>query len=123
MGRFRGDLPDRTFEFSVKIVELSDCLPQNNKGWVLGKQLLRSGTSVGANVCEANHALTDREFIQRCSIARKEAAETHYWLRLCLRLGLVSEADTAPLLSECDELISIVSVIVRKSQATVSTIS
>jgi four helix bundle protein len=70
-----------TFEFSLEIINLYKLLVQHNE-YVISKQLLRSATSIGANAEEANAAQTKKEFIQRMSIASKEARETKYWLRL-----------------------------------------
>jgi four helix bundle protein len=117
MRRFRGDLPERAFEFAVVIVGLTERFPDGNKGWVLGKQLLRSGTSIGANIAEADHALTNKEFVQRCSVARKEASETLYWPRLCCRVGLVDRPEAEIAINECNEIVSILATIIRKSQA------
>ena len=72
---------DLTFDFSIQIIELYKLLIQHNE-YVISKQLLRSATSIGANVEEANAAQTKKEFIQRMSLASKEARETKYWLRL-----------------------------------------
>lgn len=115
-GRFRGDLPDRTFRFAKTILDLIDELPRCDKGWAIGKQLVRSGTSIGANVAEADEALTDIEFAHRCSIARKECSETRFWLRLCrdkklLRAPLVDEA-----IAEANEFLRILTTILRKLQ-------
>ncbi len=117
MGRFQGDLPERTFEFAKGIVSIIDQLPHENKGWVLGKQLLRSGTSIGANVREADEALTDAEFTHKCSIARKEASETNYWLLLCQDCSLLSGPILNDLINESEEFVRILTTIVRKTQA------
>jgi four helix bundle protein len=116
-GRLRGDLPDRSFSFGCAVIDLVDELPSNVKGWTIGKQLIRCGTSVGANIAEADQAISDAEFIQRCSIARKEAAETRYWLRVCHAKHLARPDHVAELLSEVDELLRVIGTIIRKSQA------
>lgn len=116
-GRLQGDLADRTFQFSLEILAVVDALPEGTNGWVLGKQLLRSGTSVGANVREADHALSDAEFVQRCSIARKEASETQYWLQLCRDSNLLRPTqELSQTIREADELMRILSTIVKRSQ-------
>jgi four helix bundle protein len=115
-GRFQGDLPERTFEFAATVLALVERLPQRTSGWVLGKQLARSGTSIGANVCEADHALSEAEFTHRCSVARKEASEAQYWLRLCDRTGLLDGGQAEPAVREANELMRILSTIVRKTQ-------
>jgi four helix bundle protein len=116
MGRLRGDLPKRTIQFGVRILNISDELPNGNKGWVVGKQLIRAGTSIGANVREADNAWTDVEFAHKCSIARREGSETSFWLDLCLRASLLSGAEPTSLLKEADELTRILSAIVRETQ-------
>jgi len=116
MGRIRGDLPDRTFEYAVAILDLADRLPNVTKGWEIGRQLIRSGTSIGANVREADNALTDAEFAHRCSIARKEAAETHYWLQLCRRTEMLAGEEVHEAIREADELARILSSIVKATQ-------
>ena len=114
MPRFTGDLPERTHQFALRTLSLVDGLPHNPKGWHVTRQLLRSGTSIGANVQEANGALTDREFTQFCNIARREGLETHYWLRLCRDGQLLNETLTDPAMTEVDELIRIISSFVKK---------
>jgi four helix bundle protein len=116
MGRIHGDLLDRTFRFSLAILEIVDRLPSNNKGWIVTRQLVRSGTSVGANIAEADHAHTAAEFARCCNIALKEAAEADDWLRLCRESGLIARDQLSPMLSESDEIIRVLSVIVRKTQ-------
>jgi len=78
MSRIRGDLLERSFAFAVQILELVDRLPNGNKGWVLAKQLCRCGTSIGANLHEADHAFTTQDFAYKCNVALKESAETHF---------------------------------------------
>ncbi len=116
MSRFQGDLPARTFEFAKQIISLVKQLPDGTQGWELGRQLFRSGTSIGANVREADVALTDAEFAYRCSIARKETSETHYWLMLCRDTGLLNGSEIENAITESDEIMRILSVIVKKTQ-------
>ncbi len=118
MGRFQGDLPERSFQFAKLIVSLIDQMPQNTKGWVLGKQVLRSGTSIGANVHEADHAFSASDFAHKCSLARKEASETWYWLRLCMACGVLSGALAETAAKESDELVRVLGSIVKKTQET-----
>lgn len=116
MGRFTGNLPDRTFQFAAAVTDLVDLLPHNVKGWVFGRQLLKSGTSVGANTEEADCALTDREFAQFCNIARRESAETRYWTRLCIHRNLLPNEEATPVMNEADQLVRIFSTIIRKTR-------
>ncbi|MCG8408282.1 MAG: four helix bundle protein [Phycisphaerales bacterium] len=116
MTRIQGDLRDRTFQLAGSILVIVDSLPNNNKGWEIGRQLIRCGGSVGANVREADNALTDADFAHKCSIARKEASETHYWLQLCETAGLLNGAELQGLIQETDEVVRILSTIVQRTQ-------
>lgn len=116
MARIRGDLLDRTIEFAKSILTIVDSLPNNNKGWEIGRQMIRCGTSVGANLREADNAHTDADFIYKCSIVRKEASETHYWLQLCDATALLNGEPLQTLTKEADEIVRILASIVRKSQ-------
>jgi len=116
MSRIRGDLLERTFSFARRILKLSSEFPNDPRGWVLAKQLIRSGTSIGANIREADNAMTDADFSYKCSVARKEAVETHYWLELCTATDLLSAESTEELVKEADEITRILSTIVQKTQ-------
>lgn len=80
-----------SFDFAVKIVELFKQLYSEKREFVLSKQLLRAGTSIGANVAEAQRGQSKVDFISKMNIALKEANETDYWLRLLNRTGYISE--------------------------------
>ncbi len=116
MGRIQGDLKERTLRFSEAILGITDQLPNGVKGWEIGRQLIRCGTSIGANVHEADHAMTEADSAHKCSISRKEASETCYWLELCRRTGLVAGDQADHLAREVDELIRILSSIVKRTQ-------
>ena len=116
MGRINGDLLDRTFDFAVALLDLVESLPQNNKGWVLGKQVLRSGTSVGANLREADFASSEVDFAHKCNIALKESSETEYWLLLCRRAGLLQGTAVNELISEANELTRILVTILKRTR-------
>ncbi len=107
------DIRSRTFEFSVQIIELYKFLQYEKKEYVLGKQLLRSGTSIGANVEEATAAQSKKDFIAKMSIALKEARETNYWLRLLKRTGFIKKD---LLVNESSELMNILGAIIRTSR-------
>ena len=114
----KSDLPDRTFAFAERIVRL--CLALKNNGTVsstLMKQLLRSGTSIGANVEEAQASESKRDFVQKYSIADKEARETHYWLRLLAATDIVPTSRLDPLMTEANELIAILTTICKKNRS------
>lgn len=117
MSRIKGDLRIRTFEFAKSILHIVDALPVTTKGWEIGRQVIRSGTSVGANIREADNAHSDREFAHKCSIARKEASETHYWLELCRDSGLLSGNGLQAVITEADEITRVLSSVVKSTEA------
>ena len=103
-----------TFDFSIKIISLYKQLIQQNE-YVMSKQLLRSATSVGANVEEANAAQTKKDFITKMSIASKEARESKYWLRLLDKSQIV-RLDYSIYLTSVEHIINILTKIVKTSQ-------
>ena len=107
------DIRSRTFEFSVQVIELYKFLQFEKKEYVMGKQLLRSGTSIGANVEEATAAQSMKDFIAKMSIALKEARETNYWLRLLKRTGFIKKDN---LINESSEIMNILGAIIRTSR-------
>jgi|SRR5215471_11544116 len=104
-----------SFNFSLSIIQLYKVLV-DQKEFVMSKQLLRSSTSIGANVEEANAAQTKKEFITKMSVASKEARETKYWLRLLDKSQIVTH-DFSPYLSLINDIINILTKIVKTSQA------
>jgi four helix bundle protein len=110
------DLEDRTLEFSKRIIRLVKKLPQNTVNFKLTDQLVRSGTSVGANYREANDAISKKDFLHRMRISRKEARETTYWLELLVETNLEFKKEIDLLLEECKELRNILSAILTKSE-------
>jgi four helix bundle protein len=115
------DLCDRTFLFACDIV--SFCLALSQRPGAhrqIAGQLLRAGTSVGANAEEAKAAYTRREFAFKNGIVLREARESRYWMRLIAATGLASQESVAPLLSEAEELVGIFTATVRKARAPVA---
>ena len=106
---------DKSFDFALSIIELYKMLIQHHE-YVLSKQLLRSGTSIGANVEEAQAAQSKRDFVSKMTIASKEARETRYWLKLLKRSKLVDTNEYDARLAEIEELISLLTSIVKTSQ-------
>ena len=104
---------EMTFEFALQIIELYKILIEKRE-FVLSKQLLKSGTSIGANVEEAIAAQSKRDFISKMSIASKEARETKYWLRLLSKSKLV-DTDYSQYLQSIDHIINIITKIVKTS--------
>ena len=86
-------IADKSFDFAVRIVKFSKWLRQEHKEYELASQVLRSGTSIGANIAEAQYAQSKPDFISKMHIALKEASETAYWLRLIVAAGIVSSED------------------------------
>ncbi len=106
------DIRDRTFRFGVRIVKTANRLPRTAAGFKLADQVIRSGTSVGANVEEADAAESRKDFVHKMSIALKEAQETRYWLRIIISSELLIDEETKTLLKESDELVRIINAII-----------
>jgi four helix bundle protein len=106
------DIRKRTFDFAVRIVSLSSyLLGKPGVCRVLGNQLLKSGTSIGANIEEARAGQSRADFISKSAIALKEARETHYWLRLLVAAHVVPESRIAGLRDEAEEPMRIIGAI------------
>jgi four helix bundle protein len=110
------DIVERTFNFSIEIIKLISLLPKNSLGFALTNQIVRSGTSIGANVEEAQGAISKKEFIQRMQIALKEARETRYWIRIIIETKLAKEAAVNNILDENNQLLGILSTIVKNAK-------
>jgi four helix bundle protein len=111
------DLCQRTFEFSLEILKLwQKAIKVRGFPQPLANQLLRAGTSIGANVEEGRAGQSKPDFISKCSIARKESRETSYWLRMMVASKLVSESDGRPLIKEAEEIISILTAIIKNTK-------
>jgi four helix bundle protein len=98
-------------------------LCEDKKEFVLSKQILRSGTSIGANIEEAIGAQSNKDFLSKLSIAYKEARETHYWLRLLHDSDMLNESEVISILSDCEELLRIIGSIQKKLKEKQSSIS
>ena len=97
-------IEQKSFQFAIRIVNLCKHLRSAKKEYILSKQLLRSGTSIGANVTEAQQAQSKADFISKLSIALKETSETRYWLRLMSATGYLSGQEYMSIISDCTEL-------------------
>jgi four helix bundle protein len=114
----RRDLKPRTKALALRVIRLYSSLPKNNTvGQVLGKQVLRSGTSVGANYREASRGRSKAEFISKIGDSLKEIEETEYWLELLVDSGCVAGAQMADLLEETRQLIAIFTTIDKRSKS------
>ena len=103
----RQDLRKRTKDFALRIIKVYSSLPKEIVAQVIGKQVLRSGTSVGAHYREAYRSRSNAEFISKIEGGLQELEETVYWLELLIESGLVSQKKLSLLLKESDELIAI----------------
>jgi four helix bundle protein len=108
------ELRERTTAFAVRVIALVEALPRSATARVLGPQVLRSGTSVGAQYREACRARSTAEIISKVECVLQELDETDYWLELIERRGIVSARRLAPLRKECDELIRMLVTAVKK---------
>jgi len=110
------DMGERTTEFALRIVKMFTALPKTEEARTLGKQVLRSGTSIGANYREARRARSTAEFISKIGDCLKEADETAYWLELLVRGGIVPEAKLSALCDETDQIIAILTTISKNAK-------
>jgi four helix bundle protein len=101
------ELEARTKRFALCVIEFVGKLPRSKASDVIGYQLVKSGTSIGANYREANRAQSHDDFIHKLAICEKEAAETEYWLELAVEANLVGPDSTEELLREVRELLAI----------------
>ena len=108
---------DKSFDFAVRIVNLYKYLSHERKESVLSKQLLRSGTSIGANVSEGERAQSKADFISKMSIALKEANETNYWLRLLYQTEYLNKTQYDSMNTDISELIRILVAICKSSNS------
>ncbi|PXY00878.1 four helix bundle protein [Marinifilum breve] len=107
---------EKSYAFAVRIVKLNQFLTQEKKEFVLSKQILRSGTSIGANVEEAVGGISKKEFRAKMSIAYKESRETDYWLRLLKDTEIIEEKLFNSLYEENKELLKILYKIIKSSE-------
>ena len=104
---------EKSFEFAVRIVKLYKYLTQEHKEFTLSKQLLKSGTSIGANVAEAQRGQSKADFTAKMCIALKEANETEYWLRLLYRTDYLTKSQYTSVMQDMKELLGLLTSICR----------
>ena len=112
----RNIIKEKTFAFALRIIKMYNFLKENKKEFILSKQLLRSGTSIGAMVREAINAETLKDFIHKLSIAQKECDETCYWLELLKEANYISEKEFISIYDDALELLKIIRSIIIKSK-------
>ena len=109
-------LLEKSYQFALKIIELYKSITREKKEFILSKQLLRSGTSIGANVSEANGAISTADFSAKISIAYKESLEVKYWLSLLKDSEYINQAVADGLIFHADELSKIVFAILKTTR-------
>ena len=112
----KNPLKEKSFAFALEIVRFSRKLSEEKREYVLSKQLLRSGTAIGALVWEAEHAQSRPDFIHKLSISLKEANETEYWIELLRQSEYLAEDDFVPLRSKIGELNRLLIAIIKSSK-------
>lgn len=112
MAKDRSIIEDKTFNFAIRIVRLFKHLTESKKEFILSKQLLRSGTSIGANVREAHNGESSADFIHKLSIAQKECDETLYWLELMKATEYLSSYEFDAIHNDATEILKILKSII-----------
>ena len=95
---------DKSKKFALRIIKLYKYLSEDKREYVMSKQLLRSGTSIGANICEADHSMSKREFNAKMNISLKEVAETEYWLELLSESEYINQNEFSSIIKDCTEI-------------------
>ena len=111
-------IEEKSFHFAVRIVKLCKYLREDRKEYILSKQLMRSGTSIGANIIESQQAQSRADFISKLNIARKEAVETNYWLRLLQATDYLTDSEYQSIITDCKELEKLLTAILKTSRNT-----
>ncbi len=107
----------KSYEFALRIVKLYKYLCDEKKEFVLSKQILRSGTSIGANIEEAVGGQSNKDFLSKMSIAYKEARETHYWLRLLRDSNILEAKHSDSVIEDCEELLKLSGSIIKTTKS------
>jgi four helix bundle protein len=109
-------IKNKSFDFAVRVIGLYKYLKDEKKEYELSKQILKSGTSIGANVEEADGGISKAEFSQKLSIAYKEAKETHYWPRLLVTSGYIEKNMFDSMIKDLDEITKILFAIIKTTR-------
>ena len=107
---------EKSFQFAVRVVKMCKFLREEQKEYIMAKQLLRSGTSIGANIAEAQQAQSKSDFVHKMSIALKEAAETNYWIRLLHATDYLNDKAMESMILDCSELEKMLTVIIKSAK-------
>jgi len=106
-------IQEKSYSFALRVIQLNKLIITENKEFVIGRQILKSGTSIGANIEEAIGAQSRKDFLSKVSISYKEARETHYWLRLLRDSKIIKPNLADSLLEDCTELLKIIGSIIK----------
>lgn len=111
---------EKSKAFAIRIVKLYKHLCENKNEYVLSKQLLRSGTSIGANIAEAECAFSKKDFLAKMYIAYKECSETKYWLELLCATDYLTQKEYDSILSDCTELMKLLTAITKTTRTQIA---
>ena len=120
MNDFAKSLMDKSLAFAVRIAKLAQFLGEEKKEFVLSRQVVRSGTSIGANVREAQFAQSDADFISKLSVALKEGSETQYWLEVLLKSEYITEVQYQSLRNDADCLVGLLVKTIKSKKRNIS---
>ncbi len=112
----RNELETLSYKFAIRIVNLYNYLKENKKSYGLGDQIFRSGTSIGANIAEAQYAQSPADFISKMSIALKETNETKYWINLMRDTAYIKQTEADSLLKDCIILIKLLTSTIKTAK-------
>ena len=112
-------LKEKSYKFALRVVKLYKFLADEKKEYILSKQCMRSGTSIGANITEGNQAQSTADSIHKLSIALKEAFETEYWLCLLSDAGFITKKQSESLIADCNELQKMLMASIKTSKSKV----
>ena len=113
---FKEDIQRKSIDFAVRVVRLARYLQEDKKDFVISRQILKSGTSIGANIREAQYGQSAADFVAKLHIALKEGAETQYWIEILEKTDLVAAVRIRPLKMACDELVGMLIQAVKSSK-------
>ena len=116
LARKENTIKIKSRDFAIRIIKCYQYLTENKSEFIMSKQMLRSGTSIGANVRESINAQSRPDFISKLSIALKEAEETDYWLELLLATGYLNDKEYQSIQDECTEIIKMLTSIIKSSK-------
>ena len=117
MGKKENALSDKSLMFAVRVVKFYQYLCEEKKEFVISKQLLRSGTSIGANIHEGIYAQSKADFINKLQVAQKEAGETEYWLYLLYHSDYMTESVYQSMKADCDELMRLLAATIKSAKS------